>query len=327
MTIIFGHNHYCRKSITPEELGIFDAPANVVRFELTQRFVHVFFIPVFPIGVSWCVRTDNAKLYKVDGELKDLLRQIRYSWSSGLLAFIGPLLGLAVFGLYVLQEMREEKAAEQREELRAQEESIREMGLIIAPSLHDYYLFEGKTALYARVLAFNDTAVLLSLARKKYEGYEIKEVVAMLRDSAQNVPAEWVSKVSLGKMLHPMSTFDTTLFNVGAFRINKIERLGDPLLEYHFTMSTSGSFSFSVKNVGAYMIIMGIESITGNVRSGVGSFHGCKYGDIMSFTADDPSFSFFITGESWDKYALKYLVKEGEVQLLEKEKKYANYQY
>lgn len=326
MTIIFGHNHYCRKSITAEELGI-PAPANVVRFELTQRFVHLFFIPVFPIGVSWCIRTDDAKLYKVDGELRDHLRQIRYSWLSGLPAFIGPLIGLFVFGLYSINEIQEENRYNALVNAREQREHQQQSEQITLPSTYDYYHFEGKKRQYAKVLDYNDTAILLSPAGKEYRGYEIKDVVAMLRDSAANIPAEWVSKHSLRKMMNQQVPFDTTLFNLGTFSLNEITRLGDPMLEYHFTMSTPQRFSFSLKNIGSDMIIMNTESLTGNVTSDISSFHGCKYGDNLAFTADNASFRFIITTESWDKYAVKFLVTAGEVKQLEKEKKYANYQY
>ena len=331
--IIYGHNRYSRKSFTPEELGLpgtaeglglAGLTSPIVRFELSQRFVHIFFIPIFPIGVSWCVRTDDTNLYKIgEGQLKDRLKQMEYSWTSGILSFLGPLMGLVFFGVFLFQDIQSQKESERIAAAGEKKERRQQLSTIVAPSLSDYYLFKGKEQLYARVMGFNDTAILLSPARKKSNGYEdMEDIVAMLRDSAQNRPAEWVSKYSLWKMLDPESTFDSTLFGTETSRLSKIKRLGEASLEYHFTMSTAQSFHFSLKNVGSYMIIMSIDNIEGNVRSDIHSFHGCNYGDDMEFTTDNASFSFYITAESWDKYALKFLVSEGQVQLLEKKKKY-----
>jgi hypothetical protein len=160
--IVFGHNHYCRKSVQLEELGIITPLENIKQFELTQRYAHLYWIPLFPLGLSWNARANDGKLYKINEALEQQLKHVHYSWTSGLIAFIGPILLLA--GLICCQgaamylrhkwKMQAEKTQKSEYEPKA--------AFINNPSTEDYYHFSGGRNEYAKVVGFNDTAVLLS---------------------------------------------------------------------------------------------------------------------------------------------------------------------
>ena len=100
--IIYGHNNYCRKKVQPHELGILTPLEGIQQFELTQRYAHIYWIPLFPIGSSWNARANDGKLYKLNAGFDEQLKQIPYSKTSILLAFTGPIIFLAGLTLSLL---------------------------------------------------------------------------------------------------------------------------------------------------------------------------------------------------------------------------------
>ena len=93
MIIIGGHRSYSRKTVLPGEIGI-NTSENIKQFELTQRYAHLWFIPLFPLKFSWCVRLKDNKLYEVTEHVKVQLEEVPYSKASLLIAFAGPIAGL-----------------------------------------------------------------------------------------------------------------------------------------------------------------------------------------------------------------------------------------
>ncbi|GAA3949614.1 hypothetical protein GO495_23665 [Chitinophaga oryziterrae] len=227
MRIVFGHNHYCRKSVKLEELGILTPLENIKQFELTQRYAHVYWIPLFPIGLSWNARANDGKLYKINDALEQQLKHIHYSWTSILIAFIGPILILAGSILYSLEDMYKNYDRKVRQE----KEYEQKAALITKPTLQDYYHFYGSREEYAKVVGENDTALLLSAAVLEPKTNLPAEIVALLRDSTRNFPPVWVSKRTLLKMAKEKNSFDTALFELGTFSLMGIQRLEKPLEE------------------------------------------------------------------------------------------------
>jgi hypothetical protein len=261
MKIVFGHNNYCRKTVQPHELGILTPLEDIKHFELTQRYAHLYWIPFFPIGLSWNARAKDGKLYKLNAGFEQHLKHIRYSWASILIAFIGPILILGGGGIYSLNNMYKEHKWKVRRETEQQKEYDQKAALITQPGREDYYHFSGERSQYAKVVGSNDTALLLSAAVLELRGDNPAEIIALLEDSTRNLPPVWVTKKTLLKMAKPQTPFDTTLFDLGTFYLTDIQRLGEPLFEYSFHMSSVEGFEFSLRNIGTDVYITAIDKM------------------------------------------------------------------
>src|SRR5262245_46796849 len=115
MTILFGWNTYRLKAVSPLELGLQTKEQTDIILEYRQRYFHLFFIPIFPIGRFWAVRKDG-KLYHTPPELEQALYHIRTNWKHGLWAWTGPLLGIAIWIFVSISNNLEEKAYQNRME-------------------------------------------------------------------------------------------------------------------------------------------------------------------------------------------------------------------
>ena len=96
MSILFGWNSYLLKSIAPIELGLSANDLPNTRIEYRQRYFHLFFIPLFPIGRIWTVRKEG-KLYEPSEQLELALAQVQLGRLPGVWAWSGILLGLAAW--------------------------------------------------------------------------------------------------------------------------------------------------------------------------------------------------------------------------------------
>lgn len=97
MIFIWGQKTYCRKSVNPADIGYPSVIDNiqVTKFELTQRYGHLYWIPLFPMGVQWHARARDGKLYTISPAIEQQLKQVPYSSYSVLFALAWPILILA----------------------------------------------------------------------------------------------------------------------------------------------------------------------------------------------------------------------------------------
>jgi hypothetical protein len=114
MTILFGWNTYLLKKISLEQLGI-PAQQAGASFEYRQKYFHLFFIPLFPLGRFWTVR-QGGKLYHPNPELERVLDGLRPGGKHGIWAWTGPLLGIACWLIISLMNNIEEKTGRNRRE-------------------------------------------------------------------------------------------------------------------------------------------------------------------------------------------------------------------
>lgn len=117
MRIIFGHNSYVVKRIDSKSLGIKDETESF-EIQLRQKYAHLYFIPVFPIGQVWVAKR-NGNLYDVPENLKYILKRDHSSsvhWGAFALPLI-IILGLIIYSI-------NEKMDQVRYENQVQTESI-----------------------------------------------------------------------------------------------------------------------------------------------------------------------------------------------------------
>lgn len=116
MTILYGWNSYILKRLTPEQLGATYDPSNTLTVEYRQKYAHLFFIPLFPIGRFWAVRT-GGKLYEPSAELLQALNGMRVDTKQWVWAWTGPLLGLIIFIFASISEKIQSRAYEKESAL------------------------------------------------------------------------------------------------------------------------------------------------------------------------------------------------------------------
>jgi hypothetical protein len=97
--ILFGWNNYRLTSVQPHELGV-QASANAdMSIEYRQKYFHLFFIPVFPLGKFWAVR-QAGQLYEPSAQLRERLESMQLRSKNGIWAWTGILLAVAVSFFY-----------------------------------------------------------------------------------------------------------------------------------------------------------------------------------------------------------------------------------
>jgi len=155
MTIVFGWNSYCSKSVYLSELGILNKDQQDLKLEYRQKYFHLFYIPVFPIGSFWGVKRDG-KWYAIKPELAQSLDNVKPSWKNGIWAWSAPLLGIAVWIIFSISQSMEERADRNRSE---QHKSM----------LSAFFQDKSKTAPLDQKLKTMNAIIDSSLTNIKYE--------------------------------------------------------------------------------------------------------------------------------------------------------------
>ncbi|MCX8533505.1 hypothetical protein [Chryseobacterium luquanense] len=79
MSIVFGHNNFVIKRVSPKELGLENNPEmKNAEIQLIQKYAHLYFIPVFPIGQEWVLRRDGKSYHLIN----DLQHKLLYRYPS-----------------------------------------------------------------------------------------------------------------------------------------------------------------------------------------------------------------------------------------------------
>lgn len=227
MLLIWGQKTYCRKAVTPVEIGFpsMIGDININKFELTQRYAHFYWIPLFPIGKKWHARARDGQLYTISGPTEQQLNRLPYSRASVLFAFAWPIIIiLCMLGYQVLSKTAHHYRQNREAEVKALMEDAK-ANAINAPSTSDYYHFIGAREQYAKVSGSNSTDILLTPAAREPKTSEPADIVALFADTVKNPAPVWVSKKALLQMADPKSDFDTALFGPGKLYLVELQHL------------------------------------------------------------------------------------------------------
>lgn len=103
MSIVFGHNNFTIKRMSPKELGLEENPhVQDAEICLIQRYAHLYFIPVFPIGQQWIIKR-NGKSYEMSRQLEIILKN-KYPSRIHVGSFALPLIAIAGVLGYMIYE-------------------------------------------------------------------------------------------------------------------------------------------------------------------------------------------------------------------------------
>lgn len=94
--ILFGHNSFVVKRINPGEVGLHEAEWHGTEIQLRQRYAHLYYIPVFPIGQVWVLHK-NKKNYELSNALEEYLKNTyphKVHWKAFSLFIAAAAIGL-----------------------------------------------------------------------------------------------------------------------------------------------------------------------------------------------------------------------------------------
>lgn len=307
--IIYGNAIYCRKTVQPHEIGI-TPTESIKQFELIELYAHLYGIPVFSLGSSWIARGKNGKTHEVSEMHEWELKQMRYLWPSKLLAFTGPLLILAIIGLYIgwgVYKDHQYKIYEAAESLRIDNERI---AYITHPAIDDYYDFEGNRSVNAIVTAYNDTAVQLCVLPLNPGRDAFTQVLTMLNGTTCTASG-WISKQTLLGLTDENNRKVIPFLGAGVFNVNNITRLGDPILAYGGGGQSDTTYYVLVRNHGKSLIVTGIDKMQTNAVSKDSLPYFWTYMEYAQFIIKKDrgeTFTFGFTCEDEKGKTFRYLV-------------------
>ena len=113
--ILYGWNNYVLKTVEPHEMGISQNTGSSVQIQYRQKYFHLFFIPVFPLGKFWAIKQEG-KLYQPSAEMQQALSGVDVKTKHSIWAWSGLLLVAAVFLLYNVSEKLEARSSAKRRE-------------------------------------------------------------------------------------------------------------------------------------------------------------------------------------------------------------------
>ena len=136
--IIYGHNNFLIKSIDAEQLGMnLDPSWNGVKFQIRQRYAHLFWIPFFPIGKLWAIKKPGSSdLFDMPDEIRNFIEQkYQGQYKTPWYSYSLLLLGLTVLGWIWMQG----QISSYNSELSFEERTARKEMMIEYPTTGDYY--------------------------------------------------------------------------------------------------------------------------------------------------------------------------------------------
>jgi hypothetical protein len=185
------------------------------------------------MAVKWHARARDGKLYTISPGMEQQLTQIKSSPFSLLFAFAWPILIVGGMFIYNLSDMYNGRHRQIPDDLNEYNVSAANEptapapmeNSITNPMAADYYHFLGAREQYAKVIAVNDTAILLSPAAKVPKSSDTADIRALFTNTKGKLPEVWVSRKTLLKMAEPKSDFDTALFGTGKLYLVEIQTL------------------------------------------------------------------------------------------------------
>lgn len=166
--IVFGHNNFKIKSYTIDQVGSeFDEGWEGVRFEVRQRYFHLFWIPFFPIGKLFAVRKpgDDGK-YEMPVQFQQTIEskyghELKTPWYSWFLFLLAAVVGIGALGVNAFESYSWS--------LRDDARFARQELMIDYPTTGDYYEFDIHESLsseswdsqtsYMKVLSYTDDSI------------------------------------------------------------------------------------------------------------------------------------------------------------------------
>jgi hypothetical protein len=164
MVIVWGSNHYRLKKISPTDIGLLDPSFNGITFELRQRYGHLMWIPIFPLGKIWVVNKGDGNKYVCPTEIEDRLNAYGFR-KSKLSVFAWSwflIIGIVMLFLYIQGNIQEKKyAAYQEEQKVSSGQALKERVKELTTNDCLFFLNANSTQVPMQVLAVKGDSIRL----------------------------------------------------------------------------------------------------------------------------------------------------------------------
>ncbi len=171
--IVFGHNNFRIKSITPAQLGLTDESWSGITFEIRQRYFHLFWIPFFSIGKLYGIKKPgDDSLYEMPAEIKQVIEsnfKVGTPWYTFFLLW-AALAGGAVAGIggVISDYQNKERWAEQQEQRKVENKETKQ------------FIVDNQKGLQARISTIDELrsiADTLSISDDTLFKYDAEQIV------------------------------------------------------------------------------------------------------------------------------------------------------
>lgn len=143
MVLVWGHNNFRLKSVDPTEIGLLDRSFSNYKFELRQKYGHLFWIPFIPLGKIWVVKKTDGKIYNCPDDIESRLMQ-QFPARNSLWAWTGPLLIIGGVILFGITNSIEDARSKARAKERYSQSNNEMLGTINNAKQNDYLMFSVK---------------------------------------------------------------------------------------------------------------------------------------------------------------------------------------
>jgi hypothetical protein len=281
MLIVFGHNNFNLLSVEPAEIGMFGNETSGVRFQLRQKYAHLFYIPIFPLGKMWAINRGDGKLYHCPAEIEILLSE-RYPKRTSVFAWSGILLTLAILLIvYIsgkMSDYRYEKiqATRYAENAATLKESISQLkpGQVLmfvarknGEGYYDYNNIPMKViAVDGNNIALGSYSEDFSTAVTANDDAEIvktdmlntiKDTITISKETLRNAVS---TKFSENNTFAGIELKD--FYHGGVFKLNAIKDIPGPMLSENYEAQGKSDHYFEIGNKGYSVIADSIVAVT-----------------------------------------------------------------
>jgi hypothetical protein len=276
MLIVFGTYSFALKKYTSDELGISTESGTPINIEIRQKVMHIFYIPLLPIGKVYAMRIDD-KLYNLPAEhhaAVDARGGIGTPWYSFALPILLLAIGAFVWGKSAISKYQHD--VESKKKFEAGVAAVDSQ--LVHLSTHDYIELEniqnryGSQAVYLRVLGIKDANVICAVMHSDLYADIAKpyEVDAEYREQ-QKLDTVILSRT----MVEKACVRDYDLFDKGrgvdvqllhdgvSYRITRILDADAPAI-YVDDQFESGGHNVVLKNFGQPVILSKMKNLKGS---------------------------------------------------------------
>ena len=284
MRIVFGHNRFKLKSVDPSEIGLFGSEYSNIKFELFQKYGHLYWIPFVPLGKMWAIDKGDQHKYVCHPDIEEKLNQmVGRSSKVSIFAWTGFLLiiaGLIIFQIYEkVEQAKWQSIMEESHKKEVQERKDKVDDL----SADSYLMFTtkpkgetqfGSTQIPLKVLRKeNDKVLLGSYVEPTIENFSVSsnETFAKFIMGATIQDSFWVTKAVLKESVMPeydeQAAFKgiaiSQYYKDGVLMLNSVRNMAGPLIKENMDAAGKTATYFELINNGFDAIADSIISEAG----------------------------------------------------------------
>lgn len=303
--IVFGHNNFNLLTVMPAELGMIDSQFAGIKFQLRQKYGHLFWIPFIPLGTMWVINRGDGKLYHCPPDMEHTLRQ-RYPRGGSIFAWSGLLLIAAIAIIYTISEKVSEHKWKKHYDTEYAEgaEKLQQSMSQLKPG--QFLLLRGKESgsgdygwqkLPLKILKVNANDILAGTYAEGFASSTFTtddasivqlDLQNSIRDSFTITKEQLKKSVAMSRgEINTVEGFPIKDFYLGGvFSVVDVRDLGGPMLEEKANAAGKSATYFEILNKGFDVIADSIVPKTAGTSWQLSKKHYLGNGEIVAVKCD-----------------------------------------